>query len=136
MFCRDSSGNCVGTGVGAAPGTTCDSGKACISNSCTNSSLALTSDCPFGDDTIYDTEIQAVLGFLTPKLPSFSSLTSKFTCEAALDYYSANGFSKTAFCQDKRTSAYFKTTCCATCQSIEKINNTFIWLLKLINFSF
>ena len=86
------------------------SGQSCINGVCTSSSTAPVSSCPFGDDTLYVSEVSAVLGFLGLSIPGISN------CSAGLSYFASAGYSPSGLCLDPRTSLYFQTTCCFTCQ--------------------
>lgn len=114
-------------GIGAAEGTTCDSGKVidqsidslflkylyldkiilkkmCLSGVCTASSKAPTLTCPFGNDIVVNKQV------IFAQLP-----TTQMSCDDVFDFIatSLNQF-PLSYCSDTN----FKSVCCSTCQSI------------------
>ena len=106
--CRSnaSSSACVSTeGIGAAVGSTCDSGKICDQGVCVSNAIAPTGNCVFGDDVI--TELNSNLPFPLPNAQN--------NCSDVITYISSMNQFPIAYCA---SNLIFQKTCCQTCQSI------------------
>lgn len=120
LKCRPNSNtsSCVFVrGLGAASGTTCDMGKACIHGVCTKNIRAPRDDCIFGDDVVVNELV------IDEPLPY-----TQLSCEETLTYLSSINLYGPAYCSQER----FRQTCCKTCQSNQEKNITKTQSLLLI----
>jgi hypothetical protein len=103
LFCRKNAtqADCQTLPGGAAEGTICGSGKACVNGVCTANKLAPINDCPFGDDLVS----QEIFNL---KLP-----TPQQTCQDVFKIIVAANKSISGYC----SSNNFRQACCQSCKS-------------------
>ena len=95
--------------IGAAIGTTCDSGKICDQGLCTlNVKVAPIGDCVLGDDVV-TSENSGLNSDLTDLFPNVQN-----TCEEIFLFISSQNFYPIAYCT---VNTIFSQTCCKSCAS-------------------